>query len=366
MNDTFKQGHLVFSERPRRGTRKSDRSGGRSLPKATLRVGGVLPITAVLRDLGVEPTEVLREAGIDPAFFADPDNLITYQARGHLIACCVARTGCLHFGLLVGKRMNLQSLGLVGMLVRYSRDVSTALRNLVTFFHIHSNGAVTQLEIRGGVAMLTYDIIESNVEATDQTADGAVAMMLNVMRALCGPDFLPIEVWLRHHKPENVQPFRQFFRVPLRFDISQNALVFDRRWLNTRPLGADEEWERLLRKQIDALEAKHGSDFPELVRGVLRAALLGGHASADQIAKLCAVHSRTLGRRLETFGTSYRKLVDECRYEIALQMLGRKSIDVGEIAESLGYARASAFTRAFRRWSGTTPRIWRAKRHRTS
>lgn len=345
-----------------RGTRKSGRKTRRPRPEATLRVGGALPIAALLRDLGVDPDGVLREAGIAPALFADPDNLITYRSRGRLMACCVARTGCQHFGLLVGQRMNLQSLGLVGMLVRYSPDVMRGLRNLVTFLHLHSSGAVMQLKISDDMAILTYDTSEPHVEATDQTGDGAVAMMLNVMRSLCGPDFLPIEACFRHRKPENVQPFRRFFRIPLRFDAQQNALVFSRHWLDTHPIGADEELQRLLQKQIDGLEAKHGADFPAHVRGVLRAALVAGHASADQIARLFAMHTRTLSRRLEAFGSSYQEILDECRFEIARQMLGHMSLGVAEIAASLGYARASTFTRAFRRWSGTTPTIWRTKR----
>jgi AraC-like DNA-binding protein len=73
------------------------------------------------------------------------------------------------------------------------------------------------------------------------------------------------------------------------------------------------------------------------------------------------MHSRTLGRRLDDFGTSFQRLVDESRFEIARQMLEDTSLDVMEIAASLGYARASAFTRAFRRWSGTTPALWRLR-----
>ena len=76
------------------------------------------------------------------------------------------------------------------------------------------------------------------------------------------------------------------------------------------------------------------------------------------------MHTRTLSRRLEEFGTSFREIADEIRFEIAQQLLRQTSLDVGEIAASLGYARASAFTRAFRRWSGSTPTIWRATKHK--
>lgn len=332
--------------------------------EATVRVGGAMAITAVLRDFGIDPVEVLREAGIQPSLFDDPDNLITYRARGRLMSRGVARTGCQHFGLLVGQRMNLQSLGLVGLLARNSPDVGAALRSIVNFLHLHTRGAVMGLTVDPGLAILSYDAYQPNVEATDQTGDGAVAMMAKVMLSLCGPDFQAIEALFAHRKPDDVRPFRRFFQAPLRFDTEQYALVFSHSWLNVRMPGTDAELERLLRKQIGALEAKHGDGFPEIVRSVLRSALLTGHSSADEVAALFSMHARTLGRRLEDFGTSFQELVDEGRFEIARQMIEDTSFEVHQIAAAIGYTRASAFTRAFRRWSGTTPTLWRARHAR--
>ena len=76
--------------------------------------------------------------------------------------------------------------------------------------------------------------------------------------------------------------------------------------------------------------------------------------------------TRTLYRRLDAFGVGFRELVDEGRFEIARQMLGDSAMDVSQIAALLDYADASAFTRAFRRWSGTTPARWRATRGRAA
>jgi AraC-like DNA-binding protein len=78
------------------------------------------------------------------------------------------------------------------------------------------------------------------------------------------------------------------------------------------------------------------------------------------------MHSRTLHRRLAASGTNFRTLVDECRYEIARQMLEDTDADVGHIASMLDYADTSAFARAFRRWSGTTPSRWRTRDQRVS
>jgi AraC-like DNA-binding protein len=318
----------------------------------------------VLRSLGVSPRKVLSEAGFDPGLFDDPDNVISYTARGRLMAHCVARTGCQHFGLLVGQRAGLHSLGLVGLLVKYSPDVGTALRNLVRHFHLHFRGAAPTLQEEGGTAILGYQIYQRGAQANDQVGDGAVAVIFNILHELCGPDWKPMEACFAHRKPEDVGPFRRFFGVFLRFDAEQNGLVFSSSWLK-RPLPeVHPDIRRLVQKQIDALEAQHGDDFPEQVRAVLRVALATGDANAKHIATLFSMHHRTLNRRLNDHGIGYQELVDEIRFEIARQMLNDSDLAVSEIAVMLHYADARSFIRAFRRWSDATPARWRASQKR--
>jgi AraC-like DNA-binding protein len=278
----------------------------------------------------------------------------------------VEKTGCRHLGLLIGQQGGLHSLGLVGLLVKYSPDVGTALRSLVRYSHLHVRGATPTLTLDGHSAMLGYEIHQPRVEATEQTGDGAIALLFNVMRTLCGPDWKPVEVQFAHRRPENVAPYRRFFRAPLIFDVDQYAVVFAADWLSRQLPDTDPQLRRLLQKQIDALEVRHGGDFLEQVRSVLRSALVAGHSTADQVAALFSMHARTLNRRLNASGIGFRELVDEGRFEIARQMLGDSAMNVRQIAAMLDYADASAFTRAFRRWSGTTPARWRAKQRRAT
>jgi len=333
--------------------------------EAGVRIGTILALPSILRNLGANPVEIFSEAGVDLAWFDDPDNRISYAARSHLIAHCAARTGCQHLGLLIGQQVGLHSLGLVGLLVKYSPDVGTALRNLVHFLHLHVRGAVTSLETGDDSAILRYEIYQPAVEATAQIADGAVASMFNILRSLCGPDWKATGLRFAHRKPDDVRPFRSFFRAPLVFDAEQNAVMFSADWLNHRLPETDPELNRLLLKQIDALELKYGDDFPGQVRSVLRTALVTGQARSDRIAGLFSMHSRTLSRRLNDFGTSFQALLDEGRFEIARQMLEDSRMEVNQIAMTLDYADASAFTRAFRRWSGATPAQWR-QNHKVS
>lgn len=324
-----------------------------------MRLGLVAAIPEVLASLGADPAQVLGDIGLDPKLFADPEHRISYLARGRLLAHCVQRSGCAHFGLLVGQRASLRSFGLIGLLARSAPDAGSALRSLVRHFHYQARGAVLALEVDGDLAVLSYASYQPQAVATDQVGDGAMAIAFNLLHDLCGPDWVPIELRFAHRRPEDVSSFRRFFKAPLRFDAEQYAVVFSASWLARALPGTDPELRRLLQEQIDKLEHKHEHDFAEQVRSMLRHALVTGHAGAEQIAALFAVDRRTLNRRLQLQGTRFQQLVDGVSFEIARQLLGDSSMDIVQVADLLGYANASAFTRAFRRWSGQTPTQWR-------
>jgi AraC-like DNA-binding protein len=330
-------------------------------PLPTVRIATVAAIPDVLRSLGADPAELLRELSLDLALFDDPDNRISYPARGRLLAHCAQRTACAHFGLLVGQRADLRSFGLVGLLARSAPNVGSALRSLVRYFHFQAGGAVLALDVYGDLAVLSYESYQPQAPATDQVGDGAIAIAFNILCDLCGPDWLPIELRFVHTKPTDVAPFRHFFKAPLRFDAEMYAVVFSASWLARALPATDPDLRHLLQAQIDRLETHHEGDFAEQVRSMLRHALVTGCSGADQIAALFSVDRRTLNRRLNAQGTRFQQVVDEVSFEIARQILTDSAMDIVQVADLLGYANASAFTRAFRRWTSDTPAAWRAR-----
>jgi AraC-like DNA-binding protein len=332
--------------------------------EVTVRISGIAAIPAVLEQLGADPDAVFARARVDRALFDDPANHIGIVTVGRLVRECINATGCEHFGLLVGQQGGPQSFGLIGLAVRYSPDVATALRRLGAYQHLYHGGQTIALEVHDDVALLRYAVTSPGVDALDQIDDGALAIFFNVFRSLCGPGWLPLEVRFAHRRPENLRPFVRFFQTTLAFDSEQSALVFSANWLRKSLPPVDPDLDRLLQQQIRRLEGIHGASFPDQVRGALRTGLLSGHSSAEQVAALFSMHRRTLTRRLATSGLSFAALVDEGRFEISRRMLEQTTLDVKRIAAALDYAEASAFSRAFHRWSGMTPTEWRA-RHRS-
>jgi hypothetical protein len=180
--------------------------------EATARVGTTMAIPLVLRRLRVDPSEVLVDVGLNPGLFDDPDNPVSYAARSRLLNRCVERTGCSHFGLLVGQAEGLHSLGAVGYMAQSCDDVGSALRSICQLMHVQAQGTKVNLELDGPWAIFQCEIYEPASVASDQTYDGAVAIMFNIMRSLYGEDWRLARVLFAHRKPKEVAPYRKFFR----------------------------------------------------------------------------------------------------------------------------------------------------------
>jgi AraC-like DNA-binding protein len=105
---------------------------------------------------------------------------------------------------------------------------------------------------------------------------------------------------------------------------------------------------------------RRSESLSEDVRRVLRSALLKDPYLATEVARLFAMHPRTFSRHLAAEGATFQKLVDEIRFEIARHLLANTGKSPSQVATVLRFSEPSAFTRAFRRWSGQPPSAWQA------
>jgi len=329
-----------------------ERFGGAEDEEASQRVGLLAEIPNLLREMGADAAEVLASAGLDRDALDTLENRIPYVAAGRLLHECVVKTGCEHFGLLLGQRMRLAHLGLLGRLVRHSPSLGAGIRTFAVYQHLNSQGMAKFLLEKDDVATLGNIVYQKGAEHVEQIYDLDVAATLSVIRELCGARWRPERVLFSHAKPTDVGPYRRFFQVPCRFDCERTALIFPAIMLERRLTEADSKQLRILEAQAQA-RADFGLVFR--LRRTLGTLLLANAASGDEVAKLLSMHHRTLNRRLKAEGTTFQQVLDEVRFEAACQLLDTARIPITEIAVSLGYAEPSAFSRAFRRWSGTTP-----------
>lgn len=332
---------------------------GSIVPGGHDRVSSILALRPLLGQFGVDLDTVLAESGLPANQFDNPENLIPFREGSRLLGMCVERTACAHLGLLIGKFTPLESLGMLADLAKSAKDVRDALLLMSRFLTLSDGGGLLTLSEDANLAMFSYAIYEPGVEHTEIVYDTTLATSWNILRALCGNRWVPHEVLFTRSRPADLRPYRNFFRAPLRFDTGQSAIVFKREWLGVPLATSDPAALRLLESKARDLESRSTADLLGQIRRILRRQLLSGASSMQLVADELAMHRRTLDRRLSEVQVRFQTLVDEVRFEVSRQLL-ETEMPIAVIAQSLQYANPGAYTRAFRRWSGTTPIQWRA------
>lgn len=324
-----------------------------------MRIGPFASVPRLLRSMGVDPLPVLERVGLGLHVFDDPDHRIPFVTGGSLLEQCAQEAGVPHFGLLMGQQAGTLSLGLVGALMQHSPTVDAALRTLTLHLHLQHRGGLPTRTAEGDRATLGYAIYQPGMSGSAQIHDATLAIAFDIMRTLCGPTWRPTEVRFAHKRLADVQPYRRLFCAPLRFDTDRTEIEFPRHWLD-RPLpGSDADLHRFLRNQLEECATSTDDGPVEQVSRALRTMLVTGRGTEGHVAEFFSIAPRTLHRRLRRQGTTFRKVIDQVRCEIASQLLRDTRLPVSEIAATLDYAEVSAFTRAFRRWTQMPPTAWR-------
>jgi len=331
-------------------------------PPRDLRAGPVLPVPALLREFGVDPTPVLARAGVDPGLLDHAENRIAFAAVGRLLDECVRATGCAHFGLLAGQRFDDATLGALGTLMRHCDSVEVALRCLILYLHLNDRGGVpVLLNLDPTRVALGYAIHQPDMPGRAQFDDATIAIAFNILRQLCGPQWRPIEVMFAHRAPADATPYRQLFGSQIRFDAELSAVTFAAHWLDRAIDGADPSVHATLKTAFQQAAARETGALGERVRRALHSQVYAsGPALAPAVADLFSLHERQLRRRLRLEGTSFRQLANDARREVAQHLLRDTRLPLSDIAAALRYADATALSRAFRQWTGMTPGTWRA------
>jgi AraC-like DNA-binding protein len=355
-------GDLDFFSGDRRDWRINAAEAPRIGLPGDIRVSPLLAIPALLAAKGVDPAPGFVRAGVDLRLFDRPDNRISFESAGRLLAVCADLTDCRHFGLLLGERFDLTGLGPIGELMRQSACVGEALQALMRYFHLHDRGAAPILLTPDrSTALFGYSIFRHDLEGMVQIHATAIAVGFKFLRELCGSGFAPLRVQFAHGRPRSVAPYGRLFRSALAFDADMSAIVFDSGWLS-RPLeGADPAARRRLQHEILEAEALGPISFGERVESALHQLVLSGDASSETVAALFELHERTLRRLLQEEGKSLRDLVSRTRGALARQLLSNTTLPVSDIAAALHYDDANAFSRAFRGWTGLSPTQWRLR-----
>lgn len=317
-----------------------------------------------VRGAPIEP--VLAVMKLSEAELLDPDRRIEHALQNAIFDAAERATGDVDIGLHAGEATHLMHFGIAGMLAM----TCSTLRELVDvharFQGLISTGATMRYvqvgdEIVGEAAFLPDEHLSRH------TLEYTLASHMTLARLMAGFPLSVARLEVTYPEPADCSEQQRVFNCPVRYGCEHERLFFPASLLDVPLVIGDSESRAALeieaRRRLDSVHRRITDDDPDIasVKNHLAATLQNGPPTIEEAAAALGVSVRTLQRRLEARGLSYRGLVDLVRRELAERYMQAGTLSQVDVAYLLGFSDQSAFHRAFRRWFAQTPGDYRSR-----
>jgi len=318
-------------------------------------------LTQFAASRGMDAADCLQGTGIAPDVLADHQARVTAARELLLVRNIVQRLGHLPgLGLDAGLRYHLAAYGIWGFALASSPSFRSAADIAMRYLDLSYAFVRFRSEARGRDVAVVLDDSGIPEDLRQFLLERDFAALTRAVGEMRPGGIPPLSLELRGPRPAHAHRYVELCGLEPRFEAAQNALLYGADALDAPLAQGDSELARLCLDQCRQLLAAHQgrSGVAAQVRDRLLHAP-GAIPDIEGIAASLQLSPRSMRRRLEEEGTSFRGLLDEVRQTLAEEMLRTGQIKLSEIALRLGYAEAASFIHAFKRWKGVSPAMFR-------
>lgn len=307
---------------------------------------------------GRPPQELIAELGLSAEVFQDPDAQVPHDLFERCWELGARLTADADFGLSIAEMIDGAPMDSLDFVTWYAATLSDMMSAFVRYQRLVHTAAASVVEPRGDTTAMLLRL--EGCEFTSRHPPSfIVATWLMRMRRATGVRIRPRRVCFRAAPPADPSRVAKLFDAPIVYGSAENGLELERETLALPIVHANpalrESWEsHALRRLAEHDAPSDEARWMTVFRGRLTEAIVCGDPTMERVAELLHASTRTLQRRLQDGGTSFREQLDAVRRELATAKL-REAGSVTDVAFLLGFSDVTAFTRAFRRWTGTTP-----------
>jgi AraC-like DNA-binding protein len=315
------------------------------------------PTLAYVRERGGDPAVVVRAVGL-PADSEHAAELLLPLAKVHALYEAAALESRDPFlGVHLAERWQRGSFGLVEFCCRSAASLGHALRRLVRYAGLVNELVTIRFDELEDEAVLVHEIVGHPECVGRHGNEFFLTMFVRAARALTEATLSPRRTWFAHAAPPDVSELHAIFGPHIAFGRGGNGMALDLAALAMPVLSADAPLLSVLEQQAEQAlsRATPVTDFLGELRGHIQQCLPSGAPELDAVARIMRTSTRSLQRRLQLEGTTFHLQAESTRRSLAELYLADRTMPLGEIAFRLGYSDVSAFQKAFKRWTGTTP-----------
>jgi AraC-like DNA-binding protein len=314
-------------------------------------------LVGALARRGIDRAELFRGSDVDPSLLGDTRARLALSDWRALVRRAMLLTQDPGLGLTIASTAPDNIHQIVGQIASACGSMREAMRMFQRYRPLLGNTNRFDLVEEGERAYFVFAPLYPDPEAPHFYAELALGIVYLLSRRHARHESEDAqEVWFSHAAPAHAGRYAEVFRCPVRFSRPRNAILFDRRYLDAPLLYANPILLDVLREGAERMLEQQGTpSLPERVRTMLRHEVDLCRVDAERIAKLLRLDTRSFRRQLIEANAPWSLLIDEARCRIACEELGRGDMPIRQLSERLGFSDQSAFNRAFKRWTGTTP-----------
>jgi len=309
---------------------------------------------------GLDAPALLREQGMDPRQTRDPGLRIPVGSWEAVMLRAASLIPDPAFGLRAARCWHPSNLGALGHAWLSAETLRAGLGLLVRYWGIVGGRRMPKLtEARDEASFVLNDPPQAAVVAQIAT-DITFAIVFDMCRMNFGASLRPLRIDLMRPRPPHADEYSAFYGCTVNFASGRRAIVLRRADAEHALPSSNRQLAQVHDKIIAAELARlDRSDVLAQCKASLLEKLPSGEVSENDMAKRLHMSRRTLQRKLTERETTYQKLVDDTRRDLALRFIKDPRRSLGDITFELGFSQQSALTRAFRRWTGKSPSDWR-------
>ncbi len=313
---------------------------------------------------GLNADAVFRDAGLDPAALRDPNARYPFTSMTRLWRLSEAGTNDPCFGLTAASFWHPTTWHALGYSWLASRTLEEAMQRLSRYSGMISDAAIIRFNEQRSDFRLTIGARHAQLDPPGVVIDAALATVVHMCRVSYGQGFKPIRVELTQAGLGCRQERQAFYNAPVLYGKPENALVCPKAPLRETLATAN----AILARTNDRIIAEYlgqlgGESTVMRVKTRLIDRLPSGAVTEEGIAETLHMSLRTLQRKLCEEGTTYKRVLEETRRELAERYIQDASLTLNEITYLLGFSEASSFSRSFKRWTGVPPGLYRDSLH---
>jgi AraC-like DNA-binding protein len=319
-------------------------------------VNAILPLLEYLENEGFDLKAILERVGIPQSALEDTNTRFPTRRFQALWQLASDVTDDPAIALRVSTMVKTNALGIIGYLASASESGRNAFELVKGLTPLLWENVECDLESDGEVAFLRCST-GSAAQASRFTTEYAIGLAVTMSRVFGAARADPLEARFSYSAPAYADEYERILRLPIRFDAGEDGVLLPISMMDSLNPSADAALRLLLERYAADQLARipTSAPFPQRVRARILSMLPLGGVTADTVAAQFSMSNRTLRRRLQEESTSYQDILDDVRVELARHYLTKEKRRIDEVALLLGFSDPSAFTKAFRRWTGQTP-----------